>query len=145
MRPHAIASVMALGMLAACGASKHSPSSPSNGTSSNTGGSTTGGAGVAPGTPVFTQLPIDAGVISSIVPIGNLNPPDHTLPTNHSYFFHSSTADAEVRSPAGGTVGTVQRGSVDDQLYVTVSPGFEYYLAHLRLDAAVAQGGKLTA
>jgi hypothetical protein len=82
--------------------------------------------------------------ISTIVPIGNLNPPDHTLPTNHSYFFHPSAANAEVRSPAGGTVSTIQRGA-DDQITVTVSPGFDFYLAHIRLDDNITQGGKLTA
>jgi hypothetical protein len=137
-----VAIVMGIGMLAACG-SNNGPSGPS--LTPTTNNSNTVGQGVAPGTPLFTESPLSVDLISSIVPIGNLNPPDHTLPTNHSYFFHSSTADAEVRSPAGGTIGTVQRGSVDDQLYVTVSPGFDYYLAHLRLDASVAQGGKLTA
>src|SRR6266496_2401258 len=149
MRVHAhcqvlAATVMGIGMLAAlaaCG-SNNGPSGPSLTPTTNNSNT---GQGAAPGTALFTESPISLDLISSIVPIGNLNPPAHTLPTNHSYFFHTSTADAEVRSPAGGTIGTVQRGSVDDQLYVTVSPGFDYYLAHLRLDASVSQGGKLTA
>jgi hypothetical protein len=99
---------------------------------------------VAPGTVVFSQSPIDVGVISTIVPIGNLNPPDHTLPTNHAYFFHPSAANAEVRSPVAGTINTIQRGT-DDQIYVTVSPGFTFYLAHIRVDAAIAEGGRLNA
>jgi hypothetical protein len=131
-------------MLMACG-SEGGPSSPSTGsggTSSTSSNAT--GAGVAPGTAVFAQSPIDVAVISTLVPIGNLNPPDHTLPTNHSYFFHPSAANAEVRSPAGGTIGSIQRGT-DDQIYVTVTPGFDFYLAHIRVDAGLSQGAKLTA
>jgi hypothetical protein len=138
-----VAAVAALGMLAACGA-KNGPSSPSTGTGTGSSSSAATGPGVAPGTPIFTQSPIDVASISTIVPIGNLNPPDHTLPTNHSYFFHPSAANAEVRSPAGGTVTTIQRGA-DDQIYVTTSPGFDFYLAHIRLDENIIQGGKLTA
>jgi hypothetical protein len=141
VRRQTAAVLAALGMLAACG-SKNSPSSPSTGSGSSP--SSASGAGVAPGTAVFSQSPIDVGVISTLVPIGNLNPPDHTLPTNHAYFFHPSAANAEVRAPAGGTIGTIQRGT-DDQIYVSVSPGFDYYLAHIRLDSGMAQGGKLTA
>jgi hypothetical protein len=99
---------------------------------------------VAPGTAAFSQSPIDVGVISTLVPIGNLNPPDHTLPTNHAYFFHTSAANAEVRSPAAGTIGTVTRGA-DDSILVTVSPGFDFYLGHIRLDSTFAQGGRVTA
>ena len=138
---HAVAVATALARLAACGA-KSGPSSPSTGT--GTGSSNALGAGVPSGTAIFTQSPLDVAVISTIVPIGNLNPPDHTLPTNHSYFFHPSAANAEVRSPAGGTVGTLQRGT-DDQIYVMAAPGFDFYLAHIRVDENISQGAKLTA
>jgi len=138
-RVNPIAATAALLICAACGGSKtFTPTAP---TGSPT---TTAGSGATPGTGVFSQSPLDVSVISTIVPIGNLNPPDHTLPTNHSYFFHPSTADAEVRAPAAGTVGTVQRGS-DDQIYVTVSSGFDYYIAHVRLDAGIGQGSRVSA
>ncbi len=138
------AALGALGLLAACGG-QNSPSSPSNGSgSSSSSSSNAAGPGVAPGTAVFSQSPVDVGVISTIVPLGNLNPPDHTLPTNHAYFFHPSAANAEVRSPAAGTIGTIQRGA-DDQIYVTTSPGFTFYLAHIRVDAGMAEGGRLSA
>jgi hypothetical protein len=146
---HVIAASAALMLVlaVACGG-KGNPTAPASGAGgSNTGSSGATGAGVAPGTALFTQSPIDVSVISSIVPIGNLNPPDHTLPTNHAYFFHPSAANADVRAPAAGTVGTITRGADggDDQLIVTAAPGFDYYLAHIRLDAGVAQGARLTA
>ena len=35
---------------------------------------------------LFTQSPVDLDLIHSITPLGNLNPPQHTLPTQHMYF-----------------------------------------------------------
>src|SRR3954470_7697828 len=77
------------------------------GPSSSSSSGTSTGSGVAPGTAVFTQSPLGLSDISVIVPLGNLNPPDHTLPTNHAYFFHSSVANADVTAPASGTVTTI--------------------------------------
>ena len=36
--------------------------------------------------PIFTASPLDIDRISYIVPLGNLNPPSHTFPTDHIYF-----------------------------------------------------------
>ncbi len=38
-----------------------------------------------PAGPIFTVSPIEQGRLLSITPLGNLNPPDHTLPTDHIY------------------------------------------------------------
>jgi len=35
----------------------------------------------------FTSYPVEMEKISNIVPLGNLNPPGHTFPTDHIYFF----------------------------------------------------------
>jgi hypothetical protein len=35
----------------------------------------------------FTEFPADMDKVSSIIPLGNLNPPGHTFPTGHMYFF----------------------------------------------------------
>jgi hypothetical protein len=93
---------------------------------------------------VFSVSPVGIDVISTITPIGNLNPPDHTLPTNHSYIFHAQAPNPDVFAPAGGTVSLVNRG-VDDSVYVTVSPGFIYYFGHIKLDASIARGNTITA
>lgn len=42
------------------------------------------GAGCPEGA-VFTTTPIQSTDLISIVPLGNLNPPDHTIPTDHIY------------------------------------------------------------
>ncbi len=39
------------------------------------------------GDPAFTVSPVDPGDIESIAPLGNLNPPGHTFPTDHIYFY----------------------------------------------------------
>ncbi|HJP61684.1 MAG TPA: hypothetical protein VJ865_16870 [Gemmatimonadaceae bacterium] len=114
------------------------------GPSSTNSGGTSFGNGAAPGTTVFSQSPIDISDITEIVPPGNLNPPGHTLPTNHAYFFHRAVANAVVKAPATGTVTTIQRGG-DDQLMIAVSPGFEFYIAHVLLDSAIAQGARIDA
>jgi len=36
--------------------------------------------------PIFTVSPLDTDHIMSIVPLGNVNPPSHTFPTDHIYF-----------------------------------------------------------
>ncbi len=35
----------------------------------------------------FTALPIDTADITALVPLGNLNPPAHTFPTDHMYLY----------------------------------------------------------
>jgi hypothetical protein len=41
----------------------------------------------AAGTAIFTALPIAPSQISGWVPLGNLNPPAHTFPTDHQYIY----------------------------------------------------------
>ena len=36
--------------------------------------------------PIFTVSPLDVNSIAGIIPLGNLNPPSHTFPTDHIYF-----------------------------------------------------------
>lgn len=97
---------------------------------------------------VFTASPIDPGVIEFIVPLGNLNPPDHTLPTDHIYFYHRLRHPAapvyDVVAPAGGIVREARRGN-DDTLRVQVTATHTYYLGHVRLDAAIHDGMALAA
>jgi hypothetical protein len=39
----------------------------------------------------FTNYPVDMNRITSITPLGNLNPPGHTFPTDHMYFYTNIT------------------------------------------------------
>jgi len=55
--------------------------------------------GACEGGLAFTVCPVDLDDVSSIVPLGNLNPPGHTFPTDHIYFYLKA---------AGGTGVTVE-------------------------------------
>ena len=41
----------------------------------------------SPGDAVFTDLPTKLVDVSGIVPLGNLNPKGHTIPTSHAYIY----------------------------------------------------------
>jgi hypothetical protein len=97
---------------------------------------------------VLTQLPIDLSAIEFVVPIGNLNPPGHTLPTDHAYLYHRlrnpNAPVYPVVAPAGGTVRYVTRGN-DDAIGVQVTAATMYYLGHLLVDAGLNSGSIVTA
>lgn len=96
-----------------------------------------------PATLSFAQPPIPLSAITFITPLGNLNPPGHTLPTNHIYFYHPAIG-TDVTAPAGGTIMEARR-ETDDALYVQATPNVLYYLGHLLLDAGIVTGGSVTA
>jgi hypothetical protein len=45
--------------------------------------------------PVFTVSPLDFDDIAEIITLGNLNPPSHTFPTDHMYFYITRGENAE--------------------------------------------------
>ena len=65
------------------------------------------------GTPMLTVSPVDVSIIRDLTPLGNLNPPGHTLPTDHLYFFaYFDVTTAElipVVSPGDVVVSEVTR------------------------------------
>jgi hypothetical protein len=65
------------------------------------------------GTPMLTVSPVDISIIRDLAPLGNLNPPVHTLPTDHLYFFANvDLTEAElvpVVSPGDIAVSEVTR------------------------------------
>jgi hypothetical protein len=137
---------LVVGLLVGCsncgGGSSRSPQSPtsvpSNGQPSE---------GLA-STLVFTESPIDPAAIEFVVPLGNLNPPGHTLPTDHIYLYHRlrnpSAPVYEVKAPAGGIVRQVVRGN-DDVIRVQVTASQTYYLGHVILDASMHDGMPIAA
>ena len=47
--------------------------------------------------PVFNVLPTARDDFGYLIPLGNINPPDHTLPTDHIYYtFNRASGDAPV-------------------------------------------------
>lgn len=143
--------VIAIAILSAagCGGSS-SPAAPSTSTTTTTTttGTTTTPSGSGSTTFTFTKSPIDMTRVQTLSPLGNLNPPAHTFPTDHIYFFHhvgrESDAQYEVVAPADGTVTTIQRGD-DDAVYIAASSIHTYYLGHMLLDSSITQNARVTA
>lgn len=99
---------------------------------------------------VFTASPVDPAVLDFILPLGNLNPPDHTLPSDHIYFYvgflRPGVRNVPVVAPGDGTITTILRGSrPDTKIFVRVSASHQYYLDHVVPDPGIQQGTRLTA
>src|SRR5262245_1597388 len=105
------------------------------------------GSGTA-ATLAFTVSPIPVSAIEFVTALGQINPPDHTLPTDHIYFYHRlnhpNAPQYEVVAPAGGTVATVLKGN-DDKVYISVTSSHTYYLGHVTLDSGIRDGVKVQA
>jgi hypothetical protein len=126
--------ISALGiLLAAGGCGSSAPAAPSPASpSSNT-------------TLMFTVAPMDVSVIESIVPLGNLNPPGHTLPTSHMYVNNRALGAgpapaAPVVAPADGRLQFVRWSGAEAQIGIEVTSQFTYYFAHVLLDPRFAPG-----
>lgn len=85
------------------------------------------------GAVVFTQSPVDTSFIKIVTPLGNVNPPGHTFPTNHIYFYIKGITPVEVYSIAGGEVTLVQyhEGSDDNNILIEFSGTCQYYYDHV--------------
>lgn len=104
----------------------------------------------APLTFAFRASPVEQSAIDFILPLGNLNPPGHTLPTDHIYFYvgflRPEIRGVPVFAPGDGTVQNILRsGAPDAKLSVRVDSALTYYVDHVVLDPAIVQGTRLTA
>ena len=118
------------------------------------GGGTQSSSGFLPGMLSLRASPVDPGAILWITPLGNLNPPSHTLPTDHIYFYiaNPDAGDSPVAkrtpfaAPGDGTVGTVIGGvGLESKVFVRQTTTFGYYLDHLILTTPLSAGSKVTA
>lgn len=66
--------------------------------------------GPCPDTPVLTALPFDASDLGTVTPLGQLNPPSHTLPTEHMYFNYASPGSKKIAIYAPGDIVISQIG-----------------------------------
>lgn len=87
--------------------------------------------------------------IQAIIPLGNLNPPGHTIPTNHIYINNRPiggppVSGAPVFAPGDGTVQWVILQVGDSKVGVKAGAS-TYYLGHVRLDSSVVAGARITA
>ena len=94
--------------------------------------------------------PVASDSYEYIVPLGNLNPSDHTLPTDHVYFTHDdATETIPVYAPAGGKILDIYTFSYgaehDNRLTIGVKSAYSYYLIHLVADSSFKKGDTVTA
>jgi hypothetical protein len=111
---------------------------------------------IAPAPTIFTASPIALDKIRWLIPLGNLNPPGHTQPSDHMGF---TIADPDARespialrtevvAPGTGTVTAAFRHNNTDPdtiIYVKVSDTITYYLDHVAPDIPLAYGTVLQA
>jgi hypothetical protein len=97
------------------------------------------------GSLVFAHPVMALDDIENIIPLGNLNPPGHTLPTDHIYFVTKGIGK-EVVAPASGKILEITKGSAnnDDAVKIAVSKTMTYYLGHIYLDEALAEGDEVS-
>ncbi len=96
------------------------------------------------GTLEFTYSPLPTDRIMYIIPLGNLNPPGHTTPTDHIYFVYDGT-ELEVTVPVSGRVLRIEDFGDDQGITIGVTSTFSYYFFHVRLDEGVNVGDWLEA
>ncbi|MEA2069680.1 MAG: hypothetical protein U9O98_00140 [Asgard group archaeon] len=75
----------------------------------------------------FTEYPVDMDRLEAIIPLGNLNPPGHTYPTDHIYFFTNHTAypdGLEIYAPEEITITTIEYVEYDPPQIAGVSTDY---------------------
>jgi hypothetical protein len=111
---------------------------------------------ISPNAPTFTASPLGLDRLQHIIPLGNLNPPGHTFPTNHMYFnWRTGAIDTAidpsllpvVYAPASGTIASITRRSsnTDGQVILHHNRSFYFYLSHVVLDDDLVVGAAVSA
>ncbi len=107
------------------------------------------GPSPATGPLVFTVAPIDPSTVQYIVPLGNMGPWAHTLPTDHIYFYHHLNtgpfAPVPVTAPASGTVTFILERGGDSKISLQVNDNYSYYFDHVTLAPGVRVGSRIEA
>jgi hypothetical protein len=103
----------------------------------------------------FRASPVAVEQIRFIVPLGSLNPPGHTVPTDHIYFYVADPALGESGAsrrtdffaPADGTVMAVIDNGIgsDRKVYIQATPRMQYNIDHLIPSVALAPGTQVRA
>ena len=110
-------------------------------------------ANVPAGTLTLSVSPIDVNEIRFITPLGNLNPPAHTIPTDHIYFYFANPSNEQpaarrmpFRAPGDGVVTTVIGGvGQESKVFVRQTSTFIYYLDHLILTVPLERNSRVSA
>jgi hypothetical protein len=95
----------------------------------------------------FTHAPVAESQIESITPLGNLNPPDHLVPTDHIYMLLKRPKEpTPVFAPAGGSVAWIwHQPPYDPKITIRVTAKLRYYLAHVTLAPGLKPGDHVVA
>lgn len=129
---------------AACGGGSATPTSPS-----------APAAALSTEPFAFHVSPVAVDQVRFIVPLGSLNPPGHTLPTDHVYLYVADPALGEtgdsrrtdVFAPADGTVMAVIDSGIgaDRKVLFRATARVQYYLDHLIPAVPLAPGVQVKA
>jgi len=108
-----------------------------------------GGADPSSDGVIFRVSPVDPTSIVYIIPLGNLNPPGHTLPTSHIYLnnrqdFVTPPPRSPVLAPADGEVKFIFRSGAEAKIGIKTDR-VTYHLAHVELDGNIREGTAVTA
>jgi hypothetical protein len=105
----------------------------------------------------FLYSPIDVEKIEWLEPLGCMNPPEHTIPVGHVYFYfnfsttahqYDSSYNLPVYAPASGIINwLLMTGGPDNdtKIMVKVNSSFTYYLDHIILTPGLKVGSAITA
>jgi hypothetical protein len=92
--------------------------------------------------------PVDPSLVDFILPLGNLNPPSHTFPTDHIYFYvgylRPEIGGVPVFAPGDGIISAIISHTNDSKVMVRATNTISYYVDHVVLDSAIAQGARIT-
>ena len=84
--------------------------------------------------PLFDVSPLDLDDFTGIIPLGNLNPPSHTFPTDHVYFFIRRQDASNPAGPAASVPvyapGRVWITAVGASEHLSADPPYTDYKIH---------------
>lgn len=106
-----------------------------------------GESAVPPPNVQFTHAPLAMPDIDHVIALGNLNPPDHSTPTDHVYLMLRNPKEpAPVFAPIGGEVAWIWRQPPHDpKVTVRVTPTLSYYFGHIFPRDEIKQGARVVA
>ena len=96
---------------------------------------------------VFRHAPVDLARVREVVPLGNLNPPGHTFPTDHVYFYlDDHRRPADVVAPSAGEVVRVHTFEPGDaKIVVRVTGTVSWYVGHVTPAEGIEEGRRVEA
>ena len=123
----------------ACG--DHGPTTPNDGFNNV--------AAPANGVAQFSFLPVPIAPGQSVTALGNLNPPGHTLPSDHIYFYDGdlsknqpfgSDVNDVIMPATGAVVFCIRPAIIDYKIIFRATDNFFFYLDHIFLSDTLKVG-----